>query len=137
MTAVLLRALSVAAALGAATAARSAPRPVTNETSAPSPVSRPRERLLLDGWMDARATWYGGPSGPGPDGMDIFKGSCGFGQMSNHFVTAFNTDGGYDWGLTDKCGQVRAHPRAARRAGHSPAMRALTPPPRGPPSASR
>lgn len=60
----------------------------------------------LDGWMDARATWYGGPGGPGPDGMSIYTGSCGYGQdLGNHFVCAWQTDGGYDWGLTDKCGQ--------------------------------
>eukprot|EP00217_Crustomastix_stigmatica_P011596 CAMPEP_0183789006 /NCGR_PEP_ID=MMETSP0803_2-20130417/151_1 /TAXON_ID=195967 /ORGANISM="Crustomastix stigmata, Strain CCMP3273" /LENGTH=253 /DNA_ID=CAMNT_0026033159 /DNA_START=37 /DNA_END=798 /DNA_ORIENTATION=+ len=67
----------------------------------------PTRRKLTDNWRDARATWYGGPSGPGPDGMDITKGSCGYGAegLGNHFVTALNTDGGYDWGLTDKCGQ--------------------------------
>ena len=48
---------------------------------------------------------YGGPGGAGPDGMSIYTGSCGFGQVANHFVTAWHTDGGYDWGLTEKCGQ--------------------------------
>ena len=126
---------------------------------------RDRRRLNeLDGWMDARATWYGGPSGPGPDGMSIYTGSCGYGQaLGNHFISAWyddhfppraaprerpprrtavrrndekpttrtdadapsplithlalsrprrasvahrrHTNGGYDWGLTDKCGQ--------------------------------
>jgi len=47
-----------------------------------------------------------GKDGPGPDGMSIYTGSCGFGQnLGNHFVSAWQTDGGYDWGLTDKCGQ--------------------------------
>lgn len=65
-----------------------------------------RELSEMDTWMDARATWYGGKDGPGPDGMSIYTGSCGFGQdLGNHFVSAWQTDGGYDWGLTDKCGQ--------------------------------
>lgn len=69
-------------------------------------ISADGRRMLLDGWNDARATWYGGPSGPGPDGMDITKGSCGYGaDIGNHFITAINTDGGYDWGLTEQCGQ--------------------------------
>ena len=55
---------------------------------------RDRRRLNeLDGWMDARATWYGGPSGPGPDGMSIYTGSCGYGQaLGNHFISAWYDD---------------------------------------------
>lgn len=48
-----------------------------------------RELNELEGWMDARATWYGGPSGPGPDGMSIYTGSCGYGTISNHFISAW------------------------------------------------
>ena len=85
----------------------------------------------MEGWIYARATWYGGPEGPGPDGMSIYTGSCGYGtslvslnpiskrprqthfadllrthsSQNNHFISAWHTDGGYDWGLTDKCGQ--------------------------------
>lgn len=99
----------------------------------------------LEGWIDARATWYGGPNGAGPDGMSIYTGSCGYGKaLGNHFISAWyvprprrattsrtavrradaddafrssdtffssphpnrrHTSGGYDWGLTDKCGQ--------------------------------
>jgi len=64
------------------------------------------ERRELMGWTDGgRATWYGGPGGPGPDGMDISQGSCGFGNkvFENEYVAAVNTNGGYDWGLTDQC----------------------------------
>ena len=48
-----------------------------------------RELNELEGWMDARATWYGGPGGPGPDGMSIYTGSCGYGVISNHFISAW------------------------------------------------
>jgi hypothetical protein len=49
-----------------------------------------RELSEMDTWMDARATWYGGKDGPGPDGMSIYTGSCGFGQdLGNHFVSAW------------------------------------------------
>ena len=70
---------------------------------------RPR-RVLGDfnssEWKPGRATWYGGPSGPGPDGMSIYTGSCGYGKdLGNHFVTAVQTDGGYDYGLTEECGK--------------------------------
>lgn len=70
---------------------------------------RPR-RVLGDfntsDWKAGRATWYGGPSGPGPDGMSIYTGSCGYGQdLGNHFITAVQTDGGYDYGLTEECGK--------------------------------
>lgn len=70
---------------------------------------RPR-RVLGDfnssEWKAGRATWYGGPSGPGPDGMSIYTGSCGYGEdLGNHFVTAVQTDGGYDYGLTEECGK--------------------------------
>ena len=65
-----------------------------------------RELGDLSGWMDGRSTWYGGPSGPGPDGMNILKGSCGYGaNLRNHFVAAAQTFGGYDWGLTGDCGK--------------------------------
>ncbi len=82
------------------------PAPAHNWSAVPH-ERRDRRRLNeLDSWMDARATWYGGKDGPGPDGMSIYTGSCGFGQnLGNHFVSAWQTDGGYDWGLTDKCGQ--------------------------------
>ena len=26
-------------------------------------------------------------------------------SQNNHYISAWHTDGGYDWGLTDKCGQ--------------------------------
>ena len=70
---------------------------------------RPR-RVLGDfnssDWKQGRATWYGGPQGPGPDGMSIYTGSCGYGKdLGNHFVTAVQTDGGYDYGLTEECGK--------------------------------
>jgi hypothetical protein len=48
-----------------------------------------RELGELDDWMDARSTWYGGPSGPGPDGMSIYTGSCGYGRIGNHFISAW------------------------------------------------
>jgi len=51
--------------------------------------NRDRRELAGEGWRAARATWYGGPGGPGPDGMSIYRGSCGFGHMSNHFVSAW------------------------------------------------
>ena len=51
-----------------------------------------RELNELDGWMDARTTWYGGPDGPGPDGMSISTGSCGFGTISNHYISAWQGD---------------------------------------------
>ena len=70
---------------------------------------RPR-RVLGDfnssDWKQGRATWYGGPNGPGPDGMSIYTGSCGYGKdLGNHFITAVQTDGGYDYGLTEECGK--------------------------------
>ena len=82
------------------------PAPAHNWSAVPH-ERRDRRRLNeLDSWMDARATWYGGKDGPGPDGMSIYTGSCGYGKnLDNHFVSAWQTDGGYDWGLTDKCGQ--------------------------------
>jgi hypothetical protein len=40
-------------------------------------VRHRRELGAMDGWSDGRCTWYGGAGGPGPDGMNIFKGSCG------------------------------------------------------------
>lgn len=49
-----------------------------------------RQLSELDSWMDARATWYGGKDGPGPDGMSIYTGSCGFGKdLGNHFISAW------------------------------------------------
>ena len=86
----------------------------TNETSPwqadsnlTSYVHRHRRELGdLSGWLDGRSTWYGGPSGPGPDGMSILKGSCGYGaKLRNHFVAAAQTMGGYNWGLTGECGR--------------------------------
>jgi hypothetical protein len=78
------------------------------------------------GWREGgTATWYGGPNGPGPDGMSIYTGSCKYGSnIPSHYVAALNTDGtlntdaaawnfnsenincagGYDHGLTDECG---------------------------------
>lgn len=78
------------------------------------------------GWREGgTATWYGGPNGPGPDGMSIYTGSCKYGsKIPSHYVAALNTDGtlntdatawnfnsenincagGYDHGLTDECG---------------------------------
>jgi hypothetical protein len=50
---------------------------------------RARRELAGEGWMTARATWYGGPGGAGPDGMSIYTGSCGFGKFGNHFVSAW------------------------------------------------
>ena len=70
--------------------------------------TRARGRALLGdgGWNIGTATWYGGPNGPGPDGMSIYTGSCGLGQnLPSHYVSAINTDGGYDYGLTDLCGK--------------------------------
>lgn len=71
---------------------------------------RDRRRLNeLDGWMDARATWYGGPSGPGPDGMSIYTGSCGYGQaLGNHFISAW-----YDDLLPPRAAQLCADGRKA------------------------
>jgi hypothetical protein len=42
--------------------------------------------------MAARATWYGGPGGAGPDGMSIYTGSCGYGRVGNHYVSAWQGD---------------------------------------------
>lgn len=72
--------------------------------------SAPRGRALADaeGWSVGTATWYGGPGedGAGPDGMSIYTGSCKFGKnIPSRYVSAVNTDGGYDYGLTDWCGQ--------------------------------
>jgi hypothetical protein len=50
---------------------------------------RDRRELAGEGWREARATWYGGPGGAGPDGMSIYTGSCGFGKISNHFISAW------------------------------------------------
>ena len=53
---------------------------------------RERRQLgqLESGWIDARATWYGGPNGAGPDGMSIYTGSCGYGKaLGNHFISAW------------------------------------------------
>jgi len=50
---------------------------------------RDRRELAGEGWMAARATWYGGPGGAGPDGMSIYTGSCGFGKINNHFISAW------------------------------------------------
>ena len=112
----------------------SALKTALNNLSAPVTTERRDRRELsekMEGWIDARATWYGGPEGPGPDGMSIYTGSCGYGtslvslnpisekprqtsfadlllthsSQNNHFISAWHTDGGYDWGLTDKCGQ--------------------------------
>lgn len=92
-------------------------------------TSNPRRALSQqqDSWYTGTATWYGGPDGPGPDGMSIYTGSCKYGKnIPSHFVSAINTDGGYDYGalrarefgvvltsfrarlsvgLTDLCGQ--------------------------------
>ena len=46
--------------------------------------------------MAARATWYGGPQGPGPDGMSIYTGSCNYGEIENHFISAWQ---GHSLGL--------------------------------------
>jgi len=78
-----------------------------NMSSAGENESIRREMLQIDdgNWHSARATWYGGPGGPGPDGMSIYTGSCGYGKdIGSHYVSAFWTQGGYDWGLTNKCG---------------------------------
>lgn len=75
----------------------------SNATNLPAP-----RRGLEDasGWSHGRVTWYGGPNGAGPDGMSLYTGSCGLGDsIPDHYVAAWHTDGGYDWGLTDKCGQ--------------------------------
>ena len=117
-------------------------RTALDDVSAPVAHERRNRRELsekMEGWIDARATWYGGPDGPGPDGMSIYTGSCGYGtslvrantallslkgerrgharpfslttfhpthsSQNNHYISAWHTDGGYDWGLTDKCGQ--------------------------------
>ena len=47
------------------------------------------------GWREGgTATWYGGPNGPGPDGMSIYTGSCKYGSnIPSHYVAALNTDG--------------------------------------------
>lgn len=80
----------------------------TGDITTPVAINRLSRRELANGgvgWREARATWYGGPQGPGPDGMSIHTGSCKYGKISNHFISAWQTNGGYDWGLTDKCGQ--------------------------------
>jgi len=57
-------------------------------------------------WSIGRATWYGGPGGGGPSGDSLYGGSCKFGyDIPSHYTTAWATMGGYDYGLTDKCGQ--------------------------------
>lgn len=64
-------------------------------------TSNPRRALSQqqDSWYTGTATWYGGPDGPGPDGMSIYTGSCKYGKnIPSHFVSAINTDGGYDYG---------------------------------------
>jgi len=70
-------------------------------------VRHRRELGDMGGWQDGRCTWYGGPGGPGPDGMNIFTGSCGYGTKlkAPYFVAAAQTMGGYDWGLTGDCGK--------------------------------
>ena len=60
----------------------SALKTALNNLSAPVTTERRDRRELsekMEGWIDARATWYGGPEGPGPDGMSIYTGSCGYG----------------------------------------------------------
>lgn len=57
-------------------------RTALDDVSAPVAHERRNRRELsekMEGWIDARATWYGGPDGPGPDGMSIYTGSCGYG----------------------------------------------------------
>ena len=54
--------------------------------------ARPPKAEQLDGWMDAKATWYGGPSGPGPDSMSIY-GIVRIRQaLGNHFISAWYDD---------------------------------------------
>lgn len=99
-------ALALALALAHGALGADASAPFTNEA--------PRARQLLDassadaGWSTGSATWYGGAGsdGAGPDGMSIYTGSCSYGRnIPSHFVAALNTDGGYDYGLTDECGE--------------------------------
>ena len=70
-------------------------------------VRHVRELGEFDGWQDARCTWYGGPGGPGPDGMSIFTGSCGYKDHipPPYYVAAAQTMGGYSTGLTGSCGK--------------------------------
>ena len=44
-------------------------------------VRHRRELGAMDGWQDGRCTWYGGPGGPGPDGMNIFKARAAAGRI--------------------------------------------------------
>jgi Lytic transglycolase len=62
---------------------------------------------MTSGWSEGRCTWYGGPGGPGPDGMNIYTGSCGYKNKLPHndYIAAAQTMGGYDWGLTGECGR--------------------------------
>lgn len=70
----------------------------------------------LEGWIDARATWYGGPNGAGPDGMSIYTGSCGYGKaLGNHFISAWYVP---DPGERRLRAQLCAEPTRTTRSAH-------------------
>lgn len=76
-----------------------------NDTSNPRRALSQQQR---DSWYSGTATWYGGPDGPGPDGMSIYTGSCKYGKnIPSHFVSAINTDGGYDYGARARASKAR------------------------------